>query len=181
MTVRDEATPVRTGPLARLLPNPVLSAAIAGFWLLLNNTVDPAHVVLALCLALILPMVFRRLATHRPRLRAPLTTLRLIVVVAYDVVISNIQVAVLILGPKSRIRSRFLNVPCELDDPSAVAALAGIVTMTPGTLSVDISSDRRTLTIHCLHAPDPDAIVAAIKSRYERPLGEIFSCSITRS
>jgi len=63
----------------------------------------------------------------------------------------------------------------------AVVVLAGIVTMTPGTLSAGISADRRVLTIHCLHAPDPVAVIASITTRYERPLAEIFSCSTTRS
>lgn len=180
-SARDQAATVHAGLLARALPFPMLSAAIAAFWLLLNNTLHPAHVVLASCLAVVLPLLVGRVAARPTHLRAPGAVLKLIAVVAYDVVKSNIEVAILIIGPKSRIRSRFLHVPCALDDPVAVAALAGIITMTPGTLSVDISPDQRTITIHSLHAPDPAAIVAAIKSRYERPLGEIFSCSNTRS
>jgi multicomponent K+:H+ antiporter subunit E len=72
-------------------------------------------------------------------------------------------------------------VPCRLDDPGAVALLAGIITLTPGTLTVDISPDRRTLVIHCLHAPDPQAVIDSIRERYERPLAEIFSCSMPPS
>jgi multicomponent K+:H+ antiporter subunit E len=170
-----------TTPASRLLPSPLLSAAILVFWLLLNNTLDPGHIVLALLLAWLLPLLTARLGGRRLRLGAPLVALRLAVVVAFDVVMSNIEVARLILGRKSRIRSCFVHLPCILDDPEAVAALAGIITMTPGTLSVEISADRRIITIHSLHAPDPDAIVASIKARYERPLAEIFQCSTTRS
>ncbi|MFN8774023.1 MAG: Na+/H+ antiporter subunit E [bacterium] len=173
---------------SRLLPAPLLTLTLAVFWLLLNNTVDPAHVVLGLLLGWALPLATRALcgAEDRPagrgwRWPALRSLLSLAVVVAIDVIRSNIEVAVLILGPKRRIRSRFIEVPVSLDDPVAVAVLAGIVTMTPGTLSAGISADRRVLTIHCLHAPDPVAVIASITTRYERPLAEIFSCSTTRS
>jgi multicomponent K+:H+ antiporter subunit E len=167
--------------MSRLLPSPLLSAAILVFWLLLNNSAHPAHLVLGALLALALPPLAGRVVEHRPRLRAPGRALALAGVVFYDVVKSNIEVALLILGPQARIRSRFIAVPCELDDPCATVVLAGIITMTPGTLSVDISADRRTITIHSLHAPDPQQIIDSIKTRYEQPLAEIFSCSTTRS
>lgn len=173
---------------SRLLPSPLLTLALAVFWLLLNNTVDPAHVLLGLLLGWALPLATRALcgAEGQPRGRgwrwpALRSLLSLAAVVAVDVIRSNIEVSVLILGPKRRIRSRFIEVPVSLDDPVAVAVLAGIVTMTPGTLSAGISADRRVLTIHCLHAPDPAAVIESITTRYERPLAEIFPCSTTRS
>jgi len=183
----------RSGALGRLLPSPVLSVAVAIFWLLINNTIHPAHVVLGVLLGWSLPLVVRALcgtpdfapprrpAGRRWRLRAARVSASLAAVVLYDVVKSNIEVALLILGPARRIRSVFIEVPVSLEDPMAVAALAGICTMTPGTLSAGISADRRTLTIHCLHAPEPQRVIAAIHSRYERPLAEIFPCSTSQS
>lgn len=176
----------------RLLPSPLLSSCVAVFWLLLNNTLDPAHVVLGLLLGWLLPLATGALCGaedppaagrpgHRWRLRALRRLASLAVAVSVDVVRSNIEVALLILGPARRIQSTFIDVPVELEDPLAVAVLAGIVTMTPGTLSAGLSADRRTLTIHCLHAPDPKAVIAAIKARYERPLAEIFPCSTSHS
>jgi multicomponent K+:H+ antiporter subunit E len=179
--------------LSRMLPSPVMSVAVTMFWLLLNNSVHPAHVLFGLLLGVMLPRVARALCGRvdypvpaRPggvawRLHAARSAFLLGVVVLVDVVKSNIEVAILILGPKSRIRSTFIEVPVSLEDPMAVAALAGICTMTPGTLSAEISADMRTLTIHCLHAPDPQGVIAAIHSRYERPLAEIFPCSTTQS
>ena len=52
--------------------------------------------------------------------------------------------------------------------------LAGTITLTPGTLSADLSRDGRSLLVHALHAPDPDAVRDDIKNRYERRLKEIF-------
>lgn len=165
----------------RWLPHPLISALLFVFWLMLGDTIEPAQIVLAAVLALALPPVARSLREAAPRLRAPALALRLVGRVASDVVTSNLQVARLVLGPRARIRSRFIEVPCALDDPGAVALLAGIITLTPGTLTVDIAPDRRSLIIHCLHAPDPQAVVDSIRERYERPLAEIFSCSMPPS
>ena len=55
--------------------------------------------------------------------------------------------------------------------------LAGIVTMTPGTVSADLSDDRRTLLVHGLAIDDEAALIRSIKTRYEAPLKEIFACS----
>ena len=64
--------------------------------------------------------------------------------------------------------------PIELKSPEAIALLAGTITMTPGTVTADMSSCGRVLLIHSLHAPDPDAIRDDIKSRYESRLKRIF-------
>lgn len=52
--------------------------------------------------------------------------------------------------------------------------LAGTITMTPGTVSSDISACGRALLVHCLDAEDPQAVREQIKTRYERRLKEIF-------
>ena len=62
----------------------------------------------------------------------------------------------------------------DLTDDWAITALAGIITMTPGTLTADVAEDRSYLLIHALHVDDAEAIVASIKTRYEAPLKEIY-------
>jgi multicomponent K+:H+ antiporter subunit E len=77
--------------------------------------------------------------------------------------------------PQSKIKSAFITVPIDLDSPEAITLLAGTITMTPGTVTADISSNGRALLIHSLHAPDPDAVRDEIKSRYEARLKRIFA------
>jgi len=89
--------------------------------------------------------------------------------------VSNVEVARRILGPESALRPGFVELPLALTDPFAIATLAGIITMTPGTLSCAVAPDARTLLVHALHLEDADALVAEIKSRYEAPLMEIFA------
>jgi multicomponent K+:H+ antiporter subunit E len=159
--------------MARVLPNPVISLAILVVWLLLNGP-SAGHALLALALALAIPLLVSRLKPDKPRIRRPLRALMLFLLVLGDIVRAAIDLAILILGPESRVRSTYVWVPLEVRDSYAIAALAGIITMTPGTLSSDLSPDGRHLLVHCFHTDDPGATVAEIKTRYERPLMEIF-------
>jgi multicomponent K+:H+ antiporter subunit E len=77
----------------RWLPAPLLSATLLAVWLLLNNTLDPAHVVLGALLAVVVPWFTEPLRPERPRLRRPLVIVRLGLVVLWDIVLSNIEVA----------------------------------------------------------------------------------------
>ncbi len=156
------------------LPAPLLSAVLFTVWLLLNNTLDPAHIVLAAALALVVPRFTERLRPDKPRLQRPATIVRLGFTVLWDIVVSNIEVARRILGPEAAINPRFVWVPLDIRDPNGILALAGIITMTPGTLTAELSEDRRFLLVHAFDVNDEAALIAQIKARYEKPLREIF-------
>jgi multicomponent K+:H+ antiporter subunit E len=158
----------------RWLPAPLLSATLFAVWLLLNNTVDAAHLVLGALVAIVVPWFTERLRPDRPRIRRPLVILRLGLVVLWDIVMSNIEVARRILGPEEAIRPAFVWLPLDLTDPHAIVSLAGIITMTPGTLSAELSADRRHLLVHAFNVDDEAALIAQMKARYEAPLKEIF-------
>lgn len=158
----------------KLVPAPLLSLVLFVSWLLLNNTVDPAHLLLAALLALAIPWFTEPLRPERPRLRRWGVAGKLALVVLWDIVLSNIEIARRILGPESAIRPRFVWVPLSIRDPHGIVTLAGIITMTPGTLSSDLSEDRRWLLVHAFNVDDEAALVATIKRRYEAPLREIF-------
>ena len=160
--------------MRRLLPSPLLSIALLVVWLLLNNTLAPGQVLLGALLALGLPLLTDRLRPERVRIRRPLKAVRLLLVVLVDIVLANIEVARRILGPEAALRPRFVWLPLDIRDPSGIAALAGIITLTPGTVSSDLTADRRYLLVHAFNCDDPAALVASIKQRYERPLMESF-------
>ncbi|MGY0793741.1 Na+/H+ antiporter subunit E [Azospirillum argentinense] len=159
----------------RLLPHPLLTLLIALVWLLLANDLSIGHLVLGLIIGVLVPLVTSVYWPDRRRVRNPAAILGYLLVVAWDIVVSNVQVAYLVLFRRGdTLRSRFVTVPLDLRTPEAVAMLAGTITMTPGTVSADTSADGRALLVHCLEADDPDAVIAQIKDRYERRLKEIF-------
>jgi len=160
--------------MKRRFPAPLLSATLFAVWLLLNNTLDPAQLVLGAALAIVVPWFTETLRPERPRIRRPLLIVRLGLVVLWDIVLSNIEVARRILGPEEAIKPAFVWMPLELTDPHAIVSLAGIITMTPGTLSAELSPDRRHLLVHAFNVDDEAALIAQMKARYEAPLKEIF-------
>lgn len=164
--------------MRRLFPSPPLTVVLFATWLLLNNTLHVAHVVLAALLALAIPWLVAPLRDARPRLRNWATLLRLAAVVLWDIVLANIEVARRILGPERAITPRFVWVPLAIRDPHGIVALAGIITMTPGTISAELNDARTHLLVHAFNLPGgaqgEAELVASIKSRYERPLMEIF-------
>ena len=164
--------------MSRLLPQPLISAMLAAGWLLLSG-VSAAHVLLALAMAVALPLITRRFVGEpmgRARgWRRLWRAARFTLLVTWDIVVANVAVARLVLGPPGRLRPAFVSVPVALEQPLAVTLLASIVTMTPGTVSAELSGDRRRLLVHVLDADDPAALAEQIRARYERPLVEIFT------
>ena len=165
--------------LRRLLPHPLLSLLLLVCWLWLNNTLEPGHVVLGAALGVGIPFVTRRFWPEPLVIRHPLRVVEYAAVVLYDVVVANLQVAAVILGPLSRLRPAFVRVPLDLRTDFAVTVLASTVTLTPGTVSVEIEdegSGRRWLVVHALRCLDADDMVRTIKERYEQRLKEILEC-----
>jgi multicomponent K+:H+ antiporter subunit E len=161
--------------IARLVPQPMLTIVLAIVWLLLVNEISAGHAVLGMLIGVSVPWITSAYWPDRTSPRKPLLVIEYILVVLWDIVVSNITVARLILFRRAdSLRSRFVTVPLDLTSAEAIAVLSGTITMTPGTVSADLSSDGTKLLVHCLNADDPDAVVAEIKHRYERRLREIF-------
>jgi multicomponent K+:H+ antiporter subunit E len=94
--------------------------------------------------------------------------------VLWDILLANVTVARLILGPQRRLQPALVELPLDLDDKFALTILANTISLTPGTVSASLSADRRTLLVHALNVHDEAALIAEIKTRYEAPLMEIF-------
>jgi len=162
--------------MSRWLPNPLVSSILFGAWVVLATRPSVGHALLGAVLAMALPLFTRRFVDQPIRLHRPGAATLLALTVLWDIVVANIDVARLVLGPLGRLRPRFVAVPLDVTHPNAIALLASIITMTPGTVSCDVRVAERRILVHALDAGDPDALIRLIKTRYERPLGEIFAC-----
>jgi multicomponent K+:H+ antiporter subunit E len=173
----DGAAPAAKSRLHRLLPHPILTAALTVIWLLLANSVSAGQFLLGLLFGWAIPRFTLRFWPERVQARRPLVLLRFIGVVLYDILVANLAVAWLILRGPQRLRPGFVELPLDLTSDLAISLLANTISLTPGTVSARLSPDRRTLLIHALDLTDSAALIAAIKSRYEAPLKQVFeSC-----
>lgn len=161
--------------MKRLLPTPMLSVALFILWLLLNQSVSAGHLLLALVFAVAIPLLTSGLRPLPVRIRRPGSILRLMLTVAADTLQSNVAVIRLLVTPgPPRYPAGFVHVPLQVRDPNALAVLATIVCITPGTVWAELSLDRSMLLLHVLEVDDAAAITAHVQQRYERPLMEIF-------
>ncbi len=161
--------------LARLIPHPLLSLTLVFVWLGLVNTFTLGNLLLGTFFGLVIPMITAAYWPDRPAIRRPLKVVEYMAVVLWDIVVANVQVAMIILFKReTTIRSHWIPVPLELTSAEAITVLAGTITMTPGTVSVTLSADGRAILVHCLHTDTPDQVCKDIKARYEKRLQEIF-------
>lgn len=162
--------------LRHFVPYPLLSLVIVALSLVLAREMTGGQFVLAVILALAVPKLTERFWTDRPTLRHPLMALRLIAVVMFDVVTANLIVARLVVGPLDRLRPSLVEIPLDLRDGFVATILGSIVSLTPGTVSIDVDCERWMLLVHALDVEDTQVLAETIKARYETPLREIFEC-----
>lgn len=158
----------------RLLPSIPQSLTVFLFWLLMAEDAGPANLVMATLLGFLMPLLAARLEREFAQLGKLSILLPFGALVLYDIVVANVTVALQVLGPERRLQSGFVWMPLAMTNIHGISALASVITLTPGTVSAELSEDRSHLLIHYLSAEDPEALVAQIKSRYEAPLRKVF-------
>jgi multicomponent K+:H+ antiporter subunit E len=159
-----------------LFPHPLLTLLLAVVWVLLQNKFSAGMAVFGLILGIIIPRLTAIWWPDRPiRMRlGKMFSYGLVVI--WDIIVANVEVAWIVLTkPNSKLRPAWVVVPIELRQPEAITILAGTITLTPGTVTADLSADGHSLLVHALHTDDPDAVRDDIKDRYERRLLEIFA------
>ena len=98
----------------------------------------------------------------------------LLLLFVYELLLSALKVAVLVLSPRMNLKPGIFAYPLRVDRDFEITILANLITLTPGTLSVDVSDDRRTLYVHAIDASDPDAARRDIAEGFERKIMEAF-------
>jgi len=159
-----------------LFPHPVLTLLLAVVWTLLQNEVSAGMVVFGIILGIIIPRVTAAFWPERPMGFRVGKMVSYALMVLWDIMVANVEVAWIVLTVSNdRLKPAWIIVPLDLRQPEAITLLAGTVTLTPGTVSADLSQSGHYLLVHVLHTDDPDAERDKIKSRYEDRLKEIFA------
>ncbi|MEM9579610.1 MAG: Na+/H+ antiporter subunit E [Pseudomonadota bacterium] len=159
-----------------LMPHPFLTLLLTLVWTLLQNQVSAGMVVFGVILGIIIPKMTAGWWPDRPGGFRWGKMIGYTVMVIWDILVANIQVAWIVLTrPNAKLRPAWVVVPLELKEPEAISILAGTITLTPGTVSADLSDEGHSLLVHALDTDDPDGVRDDIKNRYERRLMEIFA------
>ena len=163
--------------MKRWLPSPLVSCILLLLWLLLQQSVDPATLLLG---ALLSPgfTLLTRPFFHPigfPRVAKPVLLLRLLAIAWIEIVRSCFNVSRIILFTRAEgLNSQFVRIPIDLKNPYGLALLSCLINMTPGTVWVEILSEKYELALHVFDLHDEQWWVNTIKTHYERPLIDIF-------
>ena len=159
-----------------LLPHPFLTLILAVVWILLQNDITAGMAVFGVILGIVIPFATSVWWPEAPQGFRLGKMVSYSIVVLWDILVANVEVAWIVLSvPNAKLKPAWIVVPLELKQPEAITVLAGTITLTPGTVSADLSDEGHSLLVHVLHTEDPDAVRDDIKTRYERRLLEIFS------
>ena len=159
-----------------LLPHPLLTLILTIVWMLLQNEISAGMIVFGFILGIIIPWSTSIWWPDRPKGFRPGKMISYSLIVIWDIIVANIQVAWIVISvPTSKLKPAWIVVPLTLREPEAITMLAGTITLTPGTVSADLSDKGHSLLVHVLHTDDPDSVRDDIKTRYEARLLEIFS------
>ena len=159
-----------------LLPHPFLTLILAIVWMLLQNEVSAGMAVFGIILGIIIPWGTSIWWPDTPKGFRLSKMITYSFMVMWDILVANIQVAWIVLSvPNAKLKPAWIVIPLELREPEAITVLAGTITLTPGTVSADLSDQGHSLLVHVLHTDDPDAVRDEITSRYQRRLLEIFT------
>ncbi len=160
---------------ARLLPHPGLTVLLVIMWMVMVGEVSFGALFLGLVVGVAVPIVTAPWWPDRPKLRF-LPAAAYCGIVLGDIIVANFQVAAIILFKPTRdLKPAWLTIPLDLTTPEAITVFAGTISLTPGTVSADVSACGKYLLVHALHAPDPAAEIAKVKARYEARLKRIFA------
>lgn len=161
--------------MRKLFPHPILTLALLLMWLLLTRF-SLGQLVLGSAVAIFAGRALGPILPEGPKLKKPWKVIGLFFTVGWDIWLSNVHVAKVILrGPKTGAEGPgFLSIPLRLRDPAPLAVLSLIVTATPGSVWIDFDPDRGELLLHVIERGETDW-PALIRDRYEAVLMEIFA------
>ncbi|MGK7654294.1 MULTISPECIES: Na+/H+ antiporter subunit E [unclassified Roseovarius] len=158
-----------------LIPHPFLTLLLTLVWVLLQNGFSAGMAVFGLILGIIIPWMTSIWWPDTPKGFNLFRMFTYGLIVIWDIIIANLQVAWIVLTvPNDKLKPAWIVVPLDLRQPEAITVLAGTITLTPGTVSSDLSDEGHSLLVHVLHTDDPDGVRDEIKTRYEARLEEIF-------
>lgn len=159
------------------LPHPFVSVIVALSWVMLTHNLDAATLLIALLLGILIPRMVNPFITRTPNINWRLAV-KLFFVVLWDIIVCNIQVAKLILGPTHKLHPKWFRVPLETQHEQVNVLLALIITTTPGTVTAGIDDDRGDILVHALSTDNTEIDILEIKNRYEKALMAIFAVEV---
>ncbi|WP_455872589.1 Na+/H+ antiporter subunit E [Rhizobium yanglingense] len=152
----------------------LVNLLLAIAWVAVSGSASLHNLVFGFVLGAVALAIVREPSGSKGYLHRTRLVLSLALLFLKELALSAWTVARTVLRPRMEIRPGIFAFPLTVDRDLEITLLANLITLTPGTLSVDVSEDRRTLYVHALDCADPEATKRAIASGFERKIMEAF-------
>ncbi len=143
-------------------------------WLLLTGSLSLANILFGLVLSYLLLALAIVRGEERGYIHRLPAAVGLLGYFLVELVKANAQVAWEMIDPRHTMKPGVVAVPLDLQNPFAITLLANLITLTPGTLTMEVSEDHSTLYVHGMYVSDPDRFREKIKRGFERRVKEVF-------
>jgi multicomponent Na+:H+ antiporter subunit E len=152
----------------------LLNLLLALLWAAVVGSVDPAHLLTGFFVGYLVLWLARPVLGPTRYFGKLFEALRFAVFFVYELVLSNVRVAWDVLTPRAYRRPGVVAVPLDAETDVEITLLANLVTLTPGSLSLDVAEDRRCLYVHAMFVDDVDQLRKDIKKGFERRVLELL-------
>lgn len=152
----------------------LVNVLLAAAWGFMSGSFSAANVLFGFLLSSFALWLIREQFGTMGYVRRARRVLSLLVLFLWELVKSSVRVAITVVSPDMNLKPAFFAFPLTVDRDFEITILANLITLTPGTLSVDVSNDRKTLYIHCLDGSDIAGTRAEIANGFERKIMEAF-------
>lgn len=147
-----------------------LNIALALAWAALTGNFNPANLITGFALGYGALFVLRRALVPSNYFLKVWQVIGFTFFFLWELIVANLRVAYDVLTTRHHMKPRVIGIPLDAQTDTEITALAYFISLTPGTLTLDISTDRSTMFIHAMYAPDADALRREIKQGVERRL-----------
>jgi multicomponent Na+:H+ antiporter subunit E len=147
---------------------------LALVWVAMSGHFDVANLVVGFVFAYLVLFLLQRVIGRSGYFRRSWLLVHFIGFYLVEVVRANLRVAFDVITPTSYARPGIVAVPLDARTDVEITLLSNLITMTPGTLTVDVADDRSVIYVHAMFVEDPDEVRRAIKEDLERRVLELL-------
>lgn len=151
----------------------LVNVLIAITWIFLQNNYTMPSFIFGYSIGLFILFILRRFLVFDFYLRRVWAIIKLIMLFIIELIKANIDVIKIVLSPKLTNQPGIVAVTTKLESDVEITLLAALISLTPGTVSMDFSEDSKTIYIHAINVPDKDEMIADIHNSFERAIKEV--------
>ena len=152
-----------------------LNLLLAIIWAAVTGSASLLNLALGFVLSAAALFILREQMVGRGYLARARLVARLVLLFLRELALSAIRVAILVTRRDMQLKPGIVAFPLTVTSDTEITLLANLITLTPGTLSVDVSEDRRFLYVHALDLSDPEAVIRDIRDGFEAQIREVFA------